>query len=82
MRQVLPTGLLWFSAIGCGLMAGVYFAFSAFIMTSLAHIAPAAGIAAMNSISIEIVRSLFMPVFMGHVAGGGNSGWPCHLSLE
>ena len=65
MRQVLTTGLLWFSAIGCGLMAGVYFAFSAFIMTSLARIAPAAGIAAMNSISVEIVRSLFMPVFMG-----------------
>jgi len=64
MRQFLTTGLLWFSAIGCGLLAGVYFAFSAFIMTSLARIAPAAGIAAMNAISVEIVRSLFMPLFM------------------
>jgi uncharacterized membrane protein len=65
MRQFLTTGLLWCSAIGCGLMAGVYFAFSAFVMTSLARIAPSAGIAAMNSISVEIVRSLFMPIFMG-----------------
>jgi len=33
--------VLWTSAIGCRLMAGVYFAFSAFIMTSLGRIAPA-----------------------------------------
>ena len=65
MRQLMTTCLLWFSAIGCGLLAGVYFAFSAFIMTSLARIAPAAGIAAMNSINIEIVKSLFMPMFIG-----------------
>ena len=31
--QMLITGLLWFSAVGCGLLAGLYFAFSAFIMT-------------------------------------------------
>lgn len=65
MLQLLTTSLLWFSAVGCGLLAGVYFAFSAFIMTSLARIAPAAGIAAMNSINGEIVRSLFMPAFVG-----------------
>jgi len=65
MRQLLVSILLWFSAIGCGLMAGIYFAFSAFIMTSLARIAPPAGIAAMNAINVEIVRSLFMPLFMG-----------------
>src|SRR5258706_16133277 len=65
MRQLLTSGLIWFSAIGCGLMAGVYFAFSAFVMTSLARIAPAPGIAAMNSINVEIVRSLFMPFFLG-----------------
>jgi uncharacterized membrane protein len=65
MRQLLTTGLLWFSAVGCGLLAGVYFAFSAFIMTSLARIAPSAGIAALNAINVEIVRSLFMPAFMG-----------------
>lgn len=65
MRQLLTTGLLWFSAIGCGLIAGLYFAFSTSIMTALGRIDQAAGIAAMNSINVEIVRSLFMPVFLG-----------------
>jgi uncharacterized membrane protein len=65
MRQFLVSGLLWFSAIGCGMVAGLYFAFSTFIMTSFARIAPASGMAAMNAINVEIVRSLFMPVFLG-----------------
>jgi uncharacterized membrane protein len=65
MRQLITPGLLWFSAIGCGLLAGIYFAFSTFIMTALGRIGQAAGIAAMNAINIEIVRSLFMPVFLG-----------------
>src|SRR3546814_849283 len=32
MTHALTTTLLWFSAIGCGLLAGLYFSFSAFIM--------------------------------------------------
>ena len=64
MRAMLAPALLWTSAIGCGLMAGVYFAFSAFIMTSLGRIAPAAGMVAMNATIVDIVRSPFMPVFM------------------
>ncbi|MDR8728136.1 hypothetical protein FEQ05_02247 [Burkholderia pseudomultivorans] len=65
MIALATSGLLWGSAIGCGLMAGVYFAFSTFVMTSLARIAPAAGVAAMNAINVEIVRSPFMPLFLG-----------------
>ncbi|KWF02175.1 hypothetical protein WL80_28965 [Burkholderia ubonensis] len=65
MRALVTLVLLWFSAIGCGLMAGVYFAFSTFVMTSLGRLAPAAGVAAMNAINVDIVRSLFMPVFLG-----------------
>jgi uncharacterized membrane protein len=49
--QTLVTGLLWISAIGCGLLAGLYFAFSTFVMTALGRIDQAAGIAAMNSIN-------------------------------
>jgi uncharacterized membrane protein len=64
MRQFLTSGLLWFSAIGCGLLAGLYFAFSTFIMTTLGRIDQAAGISAMNAINVEIVRSLFMPFFV------------------
>ena len=65
MLQAVITGLLWFSAIGCGLLAGVYFAFSAFIMTALGRIGQAAGIMAMNAINAVIVQSLFMPFFLG-----------------
>ncbi|SFL30677.1 anthrone oxygenase family protein [Lysobacter sp. cf310] len=55
--------LLWIGAIGCGLLGGLFFAFSVFIMTALGSIAPSAGIAAMNAINRVILRSLFMPVF-------------------
>ncbi len=65
MHPFLMSGLLWFSAIGCGLLAGLYFAFSAFIMTALGRTGQAAAIAAMNAINVEIVRSLFMPLFLG-----------------
>jgi uncharacterized membrane protein len=68
MLQMLMTGLLWFSAVGCGLLAGPYFAFSAFIMTALDRIGQAAGIAAMNAINVAIVQSLFMPVFLATTA--------------
>jgi uncharacterized membrane protein len=63
--HALTNALLWCSAIGCGLMAGVYFSFSAFIMAALARIKPPAGIAAMNAINTVILKSSFMPLFLG-----------------
>ena len=65
MFQSVITGLLWFSAIGCGLLAGVYFAFSTVIMTALGRIGQVSGIMAMNAINAVIVQSLFMPLFLG-----------------
>ena len=65
MVQPVVTALLWFSAIGCGLLAGLYFTFSAFIMTALGRLEQAHGIAAMNSINSSILQSLFMPFFLG-----------------
>ncbi len=53
------------TAIACGLMAGVYFAFSGFVMTSLAALPRPQGIAAMQSINKVIVSSSFMPLFFG-----------------
>ncbi|WP_249144027.1 hypothetical protein [Bradyrhizobium lablabi] len=51
---------------GCrSLLAGLYFAFSTFITTSLGRIEQAAGISAMNAINVDILRSLFMPFFLG-----------------
>ena len=61
--------LVWIAAIGCGVMAGVYFAFSAFIMMAFARIDEAHGIAAMTAINRVILSSLFMPLFWGTTVG-------------
>ena len=45
-------------------MAGVYFAFSAFVMVALDRVGQAQAIAVMNAINIVIVKSPFMPVFL------------------
>ena len=68
MTNLIVRSLLWFSAIGCGFLAGVYFAFSTFIMTALGRIEPLHAISAMNSINSAILRSLFMPLFFGTTA--------------
>lgn len=52
------------AAIGSGLVAGIFFAFSTFIMTAFSRIAGEQGIAAMNSINVTIVRSPFMALFV------------------
>lgn len=53
------------AAIGAGLMAGVYFAFSAFIMRSLDQLGAARATDAMNAINEVILRSWFMVLFFG-----------------
>ena len=63
--RTLVTGLLWFSAIGCGLLAGLYFAFSTFIMTAFSRIPAEQGIAAMNSINITVITPTFMTALFG-----------------
>ena len=52
------------SALGCGLIAGVFFVFSTTIMRSLGRLAPCVGITAMQSINIVIVSSLFLGVWL------------------
>ncbi len=69
MSTTLLTILLWFCALGCGLLGGLYFAFSAFIMQALDRAGQAHGIAAMNSINAVILRSWFMPLFVGTTLG-------------
>jgi uncharacterized membrane protein len=52
-------------AIGAALLAGVFFTFSAFVMPALAKLEPAQGAAAMRSINRTVLRSAFMPLFLG-----------------
>jgi uncharacterized membrane protein len=51
--------------IGSGLTAGVFFAFSTFVMAALARISPEQGIAAMNSINVTVINPWFFAVFFG-----------------
>lgn len=57
------------SALGCGLIAGVFFAFSTFVMKALSRIPAAQGIAAMQSINVVVLNALFLGVFLGAAAG-------------
>jgi len=53
------------AAIGAGLMAGVYFSFSGFIMRSLDQLGAPPAADAMNAINKVILRSWFMVLFFG-----------------
>ena len=66
--QLLHVALPLVAALGCGLMAGIFFAFSAFMMTALGRLPPAAGIAAMRSINVAILNPLFFALFFGTAA--------------
>ena len=65
MTSSIVTALLWTAALSSGLIAGIYFAFSGFIMRAFGDIDTEHSIAAMNSINKTILRSLFMPLFFG-----------------
>jgi uncharacterized membrane protein len=56
------------SVIGCALMAGVFFAFSTFVMNALSRLPPEQGIAAMQSINITAINPLFMTALFGTAA--------------
>jgi len=53
------------AALGCGLIAGVFFAFSSFVMRALGRLPPAEGMAAMQSINVVVLNPVFLGVFMG-----------------
>ena len=55
---------LFLSALGSGLMAGLFFVFSTCVMTALGRLTPANGIAAMQSINVTILNGVFLGVFM------------------
>ncbi|MBA3703347.1 MAG: DUF1772 domain-containing protein [Actinomycetota bacterium] len=57
--------LTLFTALGCGVVAGVFFAFSAFVMKALARLPAPQGIAAMQAINVAAVTPVFMTVLLG-----------------
>jgi uncharacterized membrane protein len=65
MGDRLVTGLIFLSALGSGLIAGAFFAFSSFVMAALARLPAAQGIAAMQSINIVVINPLFVGTMFG-----------------
>jgi uncharacterized membrane protein len=51
--------------LGSGLMAGVFFAFSSFIMKALGRLPAEQGIGAMQAINVVVINPVFLGVFMG-----------------
>lgn len=59
------TALTFLAALGSGLMAGLYFAYSNSVMPALARLPAPQGIAAMNHVNVVIQNPLFLGLFMG-----------------
>ena len=57
--------LIIVSILGSGLIAGVFYGFSTFIMKALGRLPANEGIAAMQSINITVINPLFLGVFLG-----------------
>jgi len=70
------------AALGAGLIAGTFFAFSAFVMAALGRLPAAQGIAAMQSINVVVLNPAFLGVFVGTAVLGvvlliaAFFGWP------
>lgn len=62
------------AALGCGLVAGIFFAFSTFVMKALARLPGGEGIAAMQSINVAVLNPWFLGAFFG-------TGTACVLGL-
>lgn len=63
--DLLPFTLKLLAILGCGLVAGIFFAFSTFVMKALAQLQPQEGIAAMQWINITVINPWFMTAFVG-----------------
>ena len=63
--STLPSISLLASMLGAGLIAGLCFAFSSFLMTSFDRLGPAQAIRTMQSLNAVILRSAAMAVWFG-----------------
>jgi uncharacterized membrane protein len=51
--------------LGAGLVGGVFFAFSTFVMKALAQLPAGQGVAAMQRINVVVLQPLFLGAFVG-----------------
>ncbi len=60
--------LLYTTALAAALVAGIFYAFSSFIMGALGQLEPKSGIAAMQSINRVVLNPVFFLAFFGTAA--------------
>lgn len=53
------------AAIGSGIVGGIFYAFSTFVMRALGRISPAEGLRAMKAINVTVINPWFMTIFLG-----------------
>lgn len=63
--NTLTTVTVILALIGSALIAGIFLAFSSFIMKALARLPASQGITAMQSINVAVLNPVFLGVFMG-----------------
>ncbi len=79
----LPYAVTLATALGCGLVAGVFFAFSTFVMPALRRLPAAEGVGAMQSINQLAVTPAFMTALFGTaLAALGLIAWAAFTSAE
>ncbi|HMO44751.1 MAG TPA: DUF1772 domain-containing protein [Rubrivivax sp.] len=70
MRTLVPLLL----AVGAGLVGGVFFAFSSFVMKALSQLPGEQGVAAMQRINVVVLNPLFLGLFAGTALIAGLCG--------
>jgi uncharacterized membrane protein len=76
MSTVVPVLL----AVGSGLVAGVFFAFSTFVMKALAQLPSEQGVAAMQRINVVVMNPVFLGLFVDTALIAGICGAGALLS--
>lgn len=85
--QDFLTSLTFAAALGSGLIAGAFFAFSSFVMRALGSLPAEKGIAAMQAINVVVINPIFLGVFIGTailclpIVIGAWPRWPSASSL-
>jgi uncharacterized membrane protein len=59
------TAIAFLISIGAGVVGGVFFAFSTFVMKALTQLPPRQGVSAMQRINVVVLNPLFLGLFMG-----------------
>lgn len=65
------TALGFLVCIGAGIVGGVFFGFSTFVMKALGQLPPPHGIEAMQRINVVVLNPAFLGVFLGTAALAG-----------